>query len=33
MINVTQGKLEQLVCHDTGSVAEAEKRVIREYSS
>jgi hypothetical protein len=33
MINVAQGKLEQLVCHDTSSITEAEERVIREYSS
>jgi hypothetical protein len=32
MINVAQGELEQLVCHDTSSITEAEKRVIREYS-
>lgn len=33
MINVAQRKLEQLVCHDTSSITEAEKRVIGENSS
>jgi hypothetical protein len=30
MIHVAQGEFEQLVCHDTSSITEAEKRVVRK---
>ena len=32
MINVAQSKLQQFVGQDTGSICEAEQRVICEYS-
>lgn len=33
MIDVAQGELEQLICHDASSITEAEERVVRENSS
>ena len=31
VVNVTQGKLEQFICHDTSSITETEKRVVCEH--
>lgn len=33
VINVAQGELEQLVCHDASSITEAKERVVRENGS
>ena len=32
MINIAQGELQQLVCHNTGRIAEAKQRVVRKDS-